>query len=309
MHALVPEDAIYAELDVPGVALTALPLAGMPDGPVGEVGFVLLDPRARAQFTGLLPSLSRLEVVQTLTAGIDWLPAMPAGVTVCNASGVHDGPVADWIMAVILAMAKELPRYVTRQAAGQWDTSGNTAFASGAGSGDLAEQTALIVGHGSIGRAVAARLAPFGTRLLFVARHARDGVSGPKALPELLPQADVVVLLAPSTPETRHLVDAEFLTRMRRGALLVNAARGALVDTDALVAALHSGQVRAALDTTDPEPLPAGHPLWSAPGGLITPHVAGSTAYWRERAYRLAGAQLRRYAAGDQLINVRRHGY
>lgn len=309
MLALVPEDAIRSEVDVPGVALAMLPPSGPPRGPVERVGFVILDPRAREQFTALLPRLARLEVVQTLTAGIDWLPPLPPGVTVCNASGVHDGPVAEWVIAVILAMAKDLPAYIGHQRAGQWDASGNTAFTKRPGGGDLAEQTVLIVGHGSIGRALAQRLAPFGPRVLGIARHPRAGVSGPESLPALLPEADVVVLLAPATAETRHLVDAPFLSRMRPGALLVNAARGALVDTGALLEALRTGRVRAALDATDPEPLPRHHPLWSAPGVLITPHVAGSTTHWRARAYRLAGQQLRHYAAGQPLINVRRHGY
>jgi phosphoglycerate dehydrogenase-like enzyme len=309
MLALIPDDAIRSEVDVPGVALATLPPSGPPRGPVERAGFVILDPRAREQFTALLPRLARLEVVQTLTAGIDWLPSLPSGVTVCNASGVHDGPVAEWIMAVILAMAKDLPGYLDHQRAGRWDTSGNTAFTRRPGSGDLAEQTVLIVGHGSIGRALERRLAPFGTRVLGVARHARAGVNGPEDLAALLPEADVVVLLVPATAETRHLADTAFLGRMRPGALLVNAARGTLVDTGALLEALRTGRVRAALDATDPEPLPPHHPLWSAPGVLITPHVAGSTTHWRGRAYRLAGQQLRRYAAGQPLINVRRHGY
>ncbi len=309
MLALIPDDAIRSEVDVPGVALATLPPSGPPRGPIERAGFVILDPRAREQFAALLPRLGRLEVVQTLTAGIDWLPSLPPGVTVCNASGVHDGPVAEWIMAAILAMAKDLPAYIGHQRAGQWETSGNTAFTRSPGSGDLAEQTVLIVGHGSIGRALAERLAPFGTRVIGIARHPRTGVSGPESLTALLPEADVVVLLVPATPETRHLVNGAFLGRMRPGALLVNAARGALVDTGALLEALRTGRVRAALDATEPEPLPRHHPLWSAPGVLITPHVAGSTTHWRARAYRLAGEQLRRYAAGQPLINVRCHGY
>lgn len=309
MLALVPADAVRSGLDVPGVALLPLPLDGLPQGPVERVSFAILDPRQRERFAGLLPRLRRLEAVQTLTAGIDWLPPLPAGVTVCNASGVHDGPVAEWIMAVILAMAKDLPGYLDRQRAGEWDRAGNTAFVPGLGSGDLAEQTVLIVGYGSIGRALAARLAPFGTRVLAVARHPRGGVSGPADLASLVPQADVVVLLVPATPETRGMVDAGFLSRMRPGALLVNAARGSLIDSGALLDALRAGRVRAALDSTDPEPLPRHHPLWSAPGVLITPHVAGSTAHWRARAYQLAGQQLRRHAAGQPLLNVRQHGY
>jgi phosphoglycerate dehydrogenase-like enzyme len=122
-------------------------------------------------------------------------------------------------------------------------------------------------------------------------------------LPALLPDADVVVLIVPGTPQTRHLVDAEFLGQMSPGALLVNVARGSVVDHDALAAALHAGRVRAALDVTDPEPLPDGHPLWSAPNLLITPHVGGDSSAMWPRAYRVVREQLARYAAGEELAN------
>jgi phosphoglycerate dehydrogenase-like enzyme len=122
-------------------------------------------------------------------------------------------------------------------------------------------------------------------------------------LPTLLPDADVVVLIVPGTGETRHLVDAEFLGRMKAGALLVNMARGSVVDHDALAAALHDGRVHAALDVTDPEPLPDGHPLWSAPNLLVSPHVGGDSSAMWPRAYRVVREQLARYAAGEELAN------
>jgi len=256
-----------------------------------------------------VPSLTSLRAVQTLNAGVDWVPSLPEGVLLCNAAGVHDGPVAEWIMAAILAMQKRLPHLHDQQRQAHWDATGNLAFADGPAARDLAGSTVLIVGQGSIGTAVAERLRPFGARTVGVARHPRPGVSTVEDLPTLLPHADVVVLLAPATVETRHLANTDFLTRMRPGALLVNASRGSLVDTDALLSALRDGRVRAALDATDPEPLPDGHPLWSAPDVLITPHVAGSSAHWRRRAYELVGHQLHRYASGEQLCNVRRHGY
>lgn len=274
-----------------------------------EVEVVVLDPGLRAQLVEALPSLTALRVVQTLNAGVDWVPPLPGGVLLCNSGTVHDGPVAEWVVAVLLAMCKRLPHYLGEQAGGRWDTSGNLAFADGVPAGDLAETTVLVVGHGSIGRAVQARLEPFGTTVVGVARRARPGVHPVEDLPSLLPDADAVVLLSPLTPETRGLVDAGFLAAMRPGALLVNAARGGLVDTGALRAALHEGRVRAALDTTDPEPLPEGHPLWSAPGCLITPHVAGSSAHWRRRAYALVGDQLRCLAAGEHPEHVRDQGY
>jgi phosphoglycerate dehydrogenase-like enzyme len=299
--------------DAPADAIGPLPetvaTASLDDPARARAEVCVLDPRDRDTFATVLPELTALRVVQTLNAGIDWVPALPDAVLLCNAGGVHDGPVAEWVIGVILAVNRDLPRYHDLQRAGRWDHGGNTAHGSGPGSADLAEQRVLIVGHGSIGRAVQARLAPFGTRVQGVAAHPQEGVAGPADLPELLPRADVVVLLAPATDATRGMVDDAFLARMRPGALLVNAARGALVDTGALLAVLAERRIRAALDCTDPEPLPPGHPLWTAPGVLITPHVAGSSEHWRRRAYRLVGDQLRRHAGGEPLINIRRHGY
>lgn len=274
-----------------------------------EVSFVVLPPPARGEFAALLPAMSSLDVVQTLNAGVDWVPPLPSGVRLCNASGVHDGPVAEWVLAVILADAKRLRHFVDQQRAGHWDETANLAFAHGIPARDLDGSRALVIGHGSIGRAVAARLAPFGCEVVGVARRQRPDSRPLSDLPSLLPPADIVILLAPATPHTRGLVDAAFLAAMKPGALLVNAARGALVDHEALLTALHAGRIRAALDATDPEPLPDGHPLWSAPGAFITPHVAGSSAHWQARAYALVGEQIRRWAAGEPLLNVRDAGY
>jgi len=309
MLALLPPDALTAELEPLPAGVDVVVLDGATPGDAERVELCVLDARLRDRFTDALPRLTGLRVVQTLNAGVDWVPELPAGVTLCNASGVHDGPVAEWIVGMLLAAAKELPRYLDRQRAGEWDATGNTAHVAGPGSADLGEQHVLVIGHGSIGRALERLLVPFGTRVTGVALHPRDGVHGPEDVSRLLPEADAVVLLAPATDRTRAMVDERFLARMRPSALLVNAARGALVDTPALLAALRAGHVRAALDATDPEPLPAGHPLWTAPGLILTPHVAGSSARWRERAYRLVGDQLRRYAAGQPLRNIRRHGY
>jgi phosphoglycerate dehydrogenase-like enzyme len=155
----------------------------------------------------------------------------------------------------------------------------------------------VILGYGSIGRAVGERLRSFGVRLETV-RTANLG-----DLPRLAAEADVLVVLTPLTTETRGLVDAALLGRMRDGALVVNAARGGVVDTDALLAELASGRLRAALDVTDPEPLPPEHPLWTAPGTLLTPHVAGNSPHAIERAASLIADQIRRYMAGEPLVN------
>ena len=162
----------------------------------------------------------------------------------------------------------------------------------------------LIVGYGAIGEAIERRLLPFEVEVVRVARSARDGVHGIDELPALLPDADVVVLVVPLTDATRGLVDAGFLARMKDGALLVNVARGAVVVTDDLVAALHSGRITAATDVTEVEPLPSDHPLWRAPGLLISPHVGGASSAMWPRAYRLVRDQLQRYADGAPLVNV-----
>jgi len=267
----------------------------------------LAPPRLREVFA----AAPALELVQSSAAGNEWLfPLLPDGVTLANASSVHDGPVAEWCAAVILAMERHLPAFWANQARGAWDADVNTITARGASPigpiDDLAGKTALIVGHGAIGRALEARLAPFGVRCVGITRTGGRTLAD---VPALLPGADVVVVLVPLTDATRGLVDAGFLDAMKPGALLVNAARGAHVDHDALLERLRAGRVRAALDVTDPEPLPPGHPLWDAPGVLVTPHVAGSAHRWQERAYRLAGDQVRRLVAGEPLRDVRTAGY
>jgi phosphoglycerate dehydrogenase-like enzyme len=253
----------------------------------------------------VIERLDGLRVVQTMAAGVDRLvDAVPEGITLCDAAGVHDLPVAEWVVMAILAVYHNLPAHIDAQGSGRWRHEG--VFAGG---DDLEGQTVLIVGHGSIGRALEARLSPFGVKFLRVARHQRPGVHTLAELPGLLPQADVVVILLPLTAETRGLVDKGLLATMRPGALLLNPARGAIVDTEALTAAVLAGRLRAALDVTDPEPLPDNHPLWSAPGVLITPHVAGSVRRFIDRAWRLIGDQVRRYQAGEPLHNVVVDGY
>jgi phosphoglycerate dehydrogenase-like enzyme len=244
----------------------------------------------------IMRSLPSLRVVQTLTAGVDnFLPYVGEGVTLCNARGVHDASTAELAVALLLASLRGLPDFVRAQDRGDWAPLHHPA---------LADRTVLIVGYGSVGAAVEARLAGFECSVLRVARRARDGVHDLAALPGLLPRADVVVLTVPMTAETVGLVDAEFLAAMRDSALLVNVARGPVVVTDALLAELQAGRLRAALDVTDPEPLPADHPLWSASGLLLSPHVGGNTSAFLPRARRLVAEQVRRYATGEALLNV-----
>jgi phosphoglycerate dehydrogenase-like enzyme len=220
---------------------------------------------------------------------------VPEGVLLCNGRGIHNASTAELALTLTLASLRGIPGFVDDQHEGRWHQGWRQS---------LADKTVLIVGYGDIGRDVERRLVPFEVEVLRVARTARDGVHALDALPELLPSVDVVILIVPGTSETRGLVDATFLARMRKGALLVNVARGPVVVTDDLVAALESGHVHAALDVTDPEPLPAGHPLWSAPNVLITPHVGGATPAMWPRAHKLVREQLERYAAGEPVQNV-----
>ena len=239
-----------------------------------------------------LPELPAVRVVQTLSAGTDWVEErLPPWAALCNARGSRDIPVAEWVMGALLGVAYRQFRAAHLRT---WDYAAPT---------ELHGMTVLILGYGSIGHAVAERLAPFGVRVIGVASRARDGVHGVDELPALLPAADALVVLAPLSAVTRGMVDAAVLARLRDGALLVNAGRGPVVDTDALVAELATGRIAAVLDVTDPEPLPADHPLWELVLA-ITPHNAGDSRAADDRAIALAIDQLGRYARGEALINV-----
>ncbi|GAA0940596.1 2-hydroxyacid dehydrogenase [Streptomyces rhizosphaericus] len=251
-----------------------------------------------------LPAMTNLRVVQTLTAGIDHIkPALAdlaPGVRLCNARGVHNASTAELALTLILASLRGVPDFVRGQDAEEWRSGFRPA---------LADKSVLIVGYGAIGSAIEDRLVPFECeRVARVARSPRTTERGPvhpiDELPRLLPEADVVVLVTPLTEATRGLAGTEFLSRMKDGALLVNVSRGGVVDTKALLTELESGRLRAALDVTDPEPLPAGHPLWHAPGVLISPHVGGPTSAFLPRAKRLLRDQLHRYARGESLAHL-----
>jgi phosphoglycerate dehydrogenase-like enzyme len=263
------------------------------------------------------PHLRGVRVVQSTLAGVDALRRLvPPGVVLCDARGVHTIPTAEWAVTAILASYKYLPFYDDLRRGAAWSRRWGAQDRYGAlhATGkrfyppvlleELHGKRVLIVGYGDIGAAIEARLAPFGVEILRVARSARHGIAPVAQLPDLLPQADAVVLVVPMTAETAGLIGAREIALMKQGALLVNVARGPVVDTGALLAALQSGRIRAALDVTDPEPLPDGHPLWSAPNLLLTPHVAGSTDMFMDRAMRLAAKQVDRYLRGEPLENV-----
>ena len=259
----------------------------------------LVPPSGARGVLDALPRLTRLSVVQVLSAGTDWIEDhLPAQATLCNARGARDGPVAEWILGALLGSSTGL---LVRAGATSWARSRNLQ--------DLGSWTVVVVGMGSIGRRLRTYLEPLGTHVVGVGSHPHDGLHGPSELPELLPGADAVVVLAPLSAATRGLIGAAELRLMRDGAVLVNAARGPVVDTDALVAELSDGRLQAVLDVVDPEPLPEGHPLWRTPGLLsLTPHIAGDSPAGHARAAELAGDQLARWCRGEELLNIVRRG-
>ena len=243
----------------------------------------------------LMADMPALRAVQVLTAGVDTvMPRLPAGVALFGGRGLHDASTAEHAVALVLAAQRDLPTWVRDQEAHRWHPHYTRS---------LAGSRVVVVGFGSIGTALAHRLAPFEVDVVAVARRPRPGeeVHGIEELDDLLPTADVVVLLTPLTDATRGLLDARRLALLPDGALVVNVSRGPVLDTAALLA--EQGRVRAALDVTDPEPLPSGHPLWSAPGVLVTPHVAGGSATFYPRARRFIAEQLQRWVAGEPLVN------
>jgi len=271
---------------------------GEPERParLGEAVFWVPQVEDASDLENKLAAMPDLKVMQMLSAGVeDVIGQVPDGVQLCDARGVHGGPVSELVLAMILASFRQIPHFVRAQERGAWeDAQGD----------DLIDKRVLIVGAGDLGEQTAKRLVGFDAKPVLVAHSAREGVHATSELPGLLPDADVVVLTVPLTPGTEGMVDAAFLAALPDGALVVNVARGKVVDTDALLAELTSERLRAALDVVEPEPLPDGHPLWDAPNLLITPHAAGHVKRSGERAYALVRAQIERFARGEQLENV-----
>jgi len=250
--------------------------------------------------TDIIARMPKLEVLQLVSAGYEQiLPLLPDGVTLCNGRGLHDASTAEHVLGLVLAAQRDLPRWAIDQSERRW---------AAVPQRSLADSRVLIVGHGSIGRAVEQRLLPFETTVVRLAGRARpdEDVHGADALHSLLPEVDIVVLITPLTERTRGLFGAPEFALLRDDALVVNVGRGAVLDTEALLA--EGGRIRAALDVTDPEPLPVEHPLWQAPGVYLTPHVAGGSAAFYPRARAFMDAQLARWAAGEPLANVVRPG-
>ena len=283
--------------------------------PMDGVDFVLWDltgpaPEGRLDllvpgYMGKTATLAALEgvgvgLVQSQSIGYDGVAdVLPDGCVFANAAGVHETSTAELALGMMIASQRGIPDFVRNQASGTWD---NTQRPS------LADRRVLLVGYGGVGKAIEARLLPFEAEVTRMASREREDsngtIHGIDALYEQLPLHEIVVVSVPLSEETQQLVDAKFLAAMPDGALLVNVARGPVADTEALLAETSTGRLRAALDVTDPEPLPAGHPLWTTPGVLITPHVGGASSAMFPRMVRLIRKQIGLLLEGKEPVNV-----
>lgn len=249
--------------------------------------------RAALEFANKMPNL---KVLQMPNAGYeDALEFTRPGMTLCNGRGIHDASTAELAVGLAIASLRGIPDFVKHQEQSQWV---HKKYQS------INDKKIAIIGYGSIGKTVARNLSSFDVTVVPFSRSGSDGALKISELDQHLPTFDVVILILPLNDESRKMFDKRRLALLKDGALLVNVARGGIVDTEALVAELNSGRITAALDVTDPEPLPAEHPLWRAPGVLIAPHVGGNTSAFEPRARRLVEAQLARLASGAPLENV-----
>jgi len=295
----LPEPRLREALgDLPdGVELIDWDLAG--PAPTGAIDIVVTPYMGRAAGLAHLAGVTT-RLVQSQSIGYDEVRhALPAGHVFANAATVHETSTAELTLALILASQRGIPDFVRAAGEGRWAPAQHAS---------LADRTVLLVGYGGVGQAIEARLLPFETTVVRVARTARTDDRGPihglDSLPTLLPEADIVVVGVPLTASTTGLVDDAFLGRMREGSLFVNIARGPVADTDALLAHAQGGRLRLALDVTDPEPLPQGHPLFALPNVLISPHVGGASTAMLPRMAHLVHTQIDRMLRGEDPVNV-----
>lgn len=290
---LVPDELGETALaGVDGLDVVRYDLDTLPErGEVLVPGFLIA-----ADPAPVIARLPRLRLIQLLSAGAEnWIGRVPEHIMVSTARGAHGGSTAEWALATLLAVYRDLIPFERDRVTHTWTQRPTET---------LLGKKVLVIGAGDLGTQLKRRLDACDAHTTLVGARARDGVHGIDEVPGLLGSHDAVVLMVPLTPATAGMVDAAFLSSMRDGAVLVNAARGKVVDTDALVAELESGRLRAALDVTEPEPPPAEHPLWTAPGLLFTPHVAASVEGYQSRAYAVAAEEIARYAAGEKPHNL-----
>ena len=264
---------------------------------LGDVEFYCLPYMGNGATVDLIAQMPRLRVLQSLSSGVDnVLPFVPGPVTLCNGSGLHhEEGTAELAVTLILASLRQIPAFALYQSRREWHH---------VRTDSLDGKTALLVGYGGIGEGIERRLQPFGTQILRVSRTARDGVAPLSELTRLAAGADILVACIALTPATQGVISGEVLAALPAGALVVNVGRGALVDAAALASQLAEGRLRAALDVTDVEPLPADRPEWAMPNVLITPHIGGDTFAFARRAPGFVADQAERHLNGQPLANI-----
>jgi len=244
----------------------------------------------------LTKKMKNLKVLQMPNAGYDdAIEYVREGITLCNGKSIHDDSTAELAVGLTIASLRGFPDFVRNQDKSAWVHVKNQS---------INDKKIGIIGFGSIGSTIAKMLSGFSVEIIPFTQSGRDNTIAISNLDKHLPTLDVVILILPLTAESKHLFNAQRLSLMKAGSLLVNVARGPIVDTDALVKELNSGRITAALDVTDPEPLPSDHPLWKAKSVLISPHVGGNTSAFEKRARRLIESQLQLLAEGKSLNNV-----
>lgn len=301
LRVLVPWQQLVEQLRLPGIEPILWNINDdLPDPPTADV--LVTERPTNAQHRARVATIQGLKHVHLLSIGYEWvIDHLPDGVRLSNSRGAVEDATAEHALALILASLRELPKVLEQQRNRRWERTWTSS---------LHGATVLVLGVGGVGSQIIERLAPFKPAELLVAastaRTLDNGVKvhGVEELPNLLPRVQVLVVALPHTAQTERLVNAQFLAKLPEGALVVNVGRGPIVDTDALLLELQSGRLRAALDVTDPEPLPEGHPLWTAPNCMITPHMAGDTAMFLKLVCDLAVQQVKSLTADMPLVNL-----
>jgi len=287
----------FSDLAIPD-PLLVLPITGnLPsEEEVSKITFYVPPYMAGARALEPISRMPSLQVIQSPNAGVDdVLAILPEGVTLCNAQGVHDASTAELAIGLTISARRGFASFMASQTKGVWNHERQSS---------LADSRVGIVGMGSIGSLIARQLEAFSVEVVGFTRSGQGGSLPMSRFDELLPTLDVIILILPLTAESHHLMNRTRIESMKFGATLINVARGPVVDTEALIDALNAGRITAGLDVTDPEPLPQGHALWSAPNVIITPHVGGDSSAFNPRVRTLIESQLAKFASGQPLANI-----
>ena len=287
----------WSDLSVPpGVTLLSPENFPLDSSDLSQIDFYVPTYMTGAKGLSYVAQMTNLKTLQMPNAGYDdALAHLRPGITLCNAAGVHDASTAELAVGLAIASRRGFSEFMKEQKEEIWN---HRRFPA------LSDSKVGIVGFGSIGKEIARKLSVFDVEITAFTQSGRDGSHKVEELDAYLPSLDIVILILPLTDSSRHMFDAQRLSKMKDGALLINMARGPVVVTDALVAELNSKRIFAALDVTDPEPLPTGHPLWKAPNLILVPHVGGNSAAFEPRGRKLIESQLKLLVQGKALEHV-----